>query len=123
MFLVAVAAIAAGTFGPVYLTEADHSVLLSTLASAPVGNTGLTLLPATGPDAGSRLRQATETASSASDGARYFGPPIVTETVGNISTRATNGQEYGSDLVSRTGVCRQLSFTSGHCPSSGGKWS
>ena len=58
MLLVAIAAIAAGTFGPLYLGEADRSVLLSTLRAAPAGNTGLTFLPSKTANADDRLLRA-----------------------------------------------------------------
>ena len=58
MLVVAIAAIAAGAFGPIYLSEADHSVLLSTLRAAPLGNIGLTLIPTPGQDGAGRLRAA-----------------------------------------------------------------
>jgi hypothetical protein len=121
MLVVAVGAIAAGTFGPVYLGEADHSVLLSTLAEAPVGNNGITLLPSRGPDARTRLLRVSDEAShlfgSPTFGGRaLLGSPIVTEDIGVTTTAPTNGQLYGSDLVARTDVCRHLSFGSGGCP-------
>ena len=113
MLVVAVGAIAAGTFGPVYLGEADHSVLLSTLAEAPVGNNGITLLPSRGPDARTRLLRVSDEAShlfgSPTFGGRaLLGSPIVTEDIGVTTTAPTNGQLYGSDLVARTDVCRHL---------------
>jgi hypothetical protein len=90
MLVVAVGAIAAGTFGPVYLGEADHSVLLSTLAEAPVGNNGITLLPSRGPDARTRLLRVSDEAShlfgSPTFGGRaLLGSPIVTEDIDDHS--------------------------------------
>ena len=118
MFLVAVAAIGAGTFGPIYLGEADHSVLLTTLTAAPVGNRGLTLLPGRGPDPRGRLAQAARAESPAFDGRTFFAPPIITEDLSVTTTSVSTGQAYGSDLVARTGVCADLTFTSGACPRS-----
>ena len=37
-----------------------------------------------------------------------------------MTTALTDGQTYGSELVSRTAVCRHLSFTAGHCPNTPG---
>ena len=118
MFLVAVAAIGAGTFGPIYLGEADHSVLLTTLAAVPVGNSGLTLLPTRGSEPRTRLEQAAGAESRAFDGKTFFARPIVTENVTVHTTSTTTGQNYGTDLVARTGVCAELTFTSGACPRS-----
>ena len=120
MLLVAIAAIAAGTFGPLYLSEADRSVLLSTLRAAPAGNTGLMFLPSGGPDAHHRLLRATGAVARAFGPRRLFGPTIVTEYLAVTTTSTTTGQGYGSELVARTGVCRHLFFTAGTCPTSGG---
>jgi hypothetical protein len=120
MFLVAVAAIGAGTFGPIYLGEADHSVLLTTLAAAPAGNSGLTLLPERGSGPRTRLQQAAAIESRAFDGQTFFARPIITENVSVTTTSTTTGQNYGADLVARTGVCAELAFTSGRCPRSAG---
>jgi hypothetical protein len=120
MLLVAVAAIAAGTFGPIYLREVDHSVLLSTLRAAPVGNSGLTLLPAHDQNGLDQLRRATDSVPRGTGGAADFGAPILTRDIGVTTTSLSTGQGYQSELVSRTGVCRHLSFVSGVCPTLAG---
>jgi hypothetical protein len=120
MVVVAIAAVAAGAFGPIYRGEADQSVLLSTLRAAPAGNDGLTLLPRAGPGAATRLVRASDAVSGAFGGRTLFGPAIVTEDLGVTTTSRTTGQHYGSDLVARSGVCRHLAFTTGGCPVSSG---
>jgi putative ABC transport system permease protein len=116
MLLVAIGAVAAGTFGPIYLNETDHSVLLSTLRSAPEGNSGITLLPSEARDPLDRLLRASAAVTPAFGGSNYFGAPIVTADLGVTTTATTNGQLYQSDLVARTGVCGHLQFASGGCP-------
>ncbi len=120
MVLVAIVAITAGTFGPVYLSEADHSVLLSTLRDAPAGNSGIELIASGTRDPRDRLIGATGAASRAFGAQRFFGPSIVTEDLSVTTTSTTTGQTYGSDLVARTDVCRHLSFSRGGCPVSAG---
>ncbi|MGH9018882.1 MAG: hypothetical protein ACRDY1_14115, partial [Acidimicrobiales bacterium] len=120
MFLVAVVAVTAASFGPLYLTAADHSVLLSSLRQADVGTTGLTLLPRSAPGAGDRLAQAVARSTDAFGAAGHFGPAILTEDVGASTTSHTTGQGYGTDLVARTGVCRSLVFVAGRCPTGPG---
>jgi hypothetical protein len=121
MVLVAVTAIAAGTFGPIYLSEADHSVLLSTLRAAPPGNDGLTLIPSSPAGSLAALLRASDAVPREPDGRAYFAAPIVTADLGvTATTSPTSNQAFQSDLVSRTGVCRHLSFTSGGCPLSTG---
>jgi hypothetical protein len=104
MLLVAIGAVAAGTFGPIYLNETDHSVLLSTLRSAPAANTGITLIPTQRRDPLERLLRASAAVTPAF-GATYFGAPIITADLGVTSASTSNGQLYQSDLVARTGVC------------------
>ena len=121
MVLVAIAAIAAGTFGPIYLSEADHSVLLSTLRAAPPGDDGLTLIPSGSANALDRLGRDIDAVPRGPGGSAYFAAPIVTADIGvTAATSPTSKLAYQSDLVSRTGVCRHLSFTSGGCPLSTG---
>jgi hypothetical protein len=115
MLLVAIGAVAAGTFGPIYLNETDHSVLLSTLRSAPAANTGITLIPTQRRDPLERLLRASAAVTPAF-GATYFGAPIITADLGVTSASTSNGQLYQSDLVARTGVCGHLQFASGGCP-------
>jgi putative ABC transport system permease protein len=118
MLLVAIGAIAAGTFGPIYLSETDHSVLLSTVRSAPEGNRGITLIPSRGRDPLERLLRASAAVTPAFGGPTYFGAPIITADLGVTTTATTDGQLYQSDLVARTGVCEHLQFASGGCPTS-----
>jgi hypothetical protein len=119
MLLVAVAGIAVGTFGPIYLHGADQSVLQSTLQAAPSGNVGLTLLPLNGAGATGRFGAAAGALPRPAGGPPWFGAPIVTTEleVSSVSrARDSSGQDYTSDLVARTGDCRHLTFSAGGCP-------
>jgi hypothetical protein len=116
MLAVAVAAVGAGAFGPIYLHSADQSVLDGVLASAPSGTTGITVEQATGTHTSvARLRAVARQVPQPTTGRPWFGPPIETDQAG-VTTVAGN-QPYGSELVSRTGVCRHLAIVSGHCAS------
>ena len=116
MVAVATVGIAAGTFGPLYLHGADQSVLQATLRSAPAGDTGLTLLADDDRVTAGQLYRAAGLAPRAPNGRALYGNPIVTvdRPVSTVSTR--DGQAYGADLISRTGICRDLSFAAGSCP-------
>jgi hypothetical protein len=119
MVVVATVGIAAGTFGPLYLHGADQSVLQATLRSAPAGDTGLTLLADDGRVTAGQLYRAAGLAPGAPNGQALYGNPIVTvdRPVSTVSTR--DGQAYGADLISHTGICRHLSFAAGSCPRGG----
>jgi putative ABC transport system permease protein len=119
MLVVAAAAIAVGTFGPIYLRGADQSVLQSTLSAAPEGDTGVTLLPRHGAGEAGQFGAASRAIPRPSGGSPWFGSPIVTLDVPASTTAvggAGRGQPYRTDLVARTGACRHLQFASGGCP-------
>lgn len=112
--VVAVAAVAAATAGPLYLAAADQSILSSALRSAPVQQTSLTVFgPAGLGPVG--LRGEVGTGPISPSGARWFLPPLLTEDVGLRLTGPSG--TFVSDLAWRTQICRHLRFVSGHCPS------
>lgn len=110
-------AVGIGAFGPIYLHSADQAILDQALASAPPGDTGLTLEPASATATAARLVGRAAAAPRPPGGRRWFGSPLVTEDVG-LSTES-GGQAYGASLVSRTGVCAHVAVT-GRCPRSPG---
>jgi hypothetical protein len=113
MFAVAVLGVAVGAFGPLYLHSADQSVLDGVLAATPPANEGLTLQAASGNGTPEQLTAAVPSIPRPASGRRWFGRPIETEEVG--FTTVTQGQEYVSDLVARSGVCAHLSILEGRC--------
>ena len=120
MFVVALLGVAVGAYGPLYLQGADRSVLDSSLAAAPVDRTGLTLTPESAGAGSRRLAQAALAVPRPPGGGTWFGAPIAEEDTGVTVTAAGSGQDYSSDLVSRTGACAHLELVAGHCPVSTG---
>ena len=96
MFAVAVFAVAAGAFGPMYLHSADQSILNGVLRDAPTGNTGLTFEANSGNGSPTRLLSA---AGSVPQSRRWFGNPISTDLAG--LTSVAGSQPFTASLVSR----------------------
>lgn len=115
MLVMAVAAMAIGAFGPIYLHSADQSILNSTLAAAPSGNLGLTLQPAHRTGSIYRLREAARNLPRPSVGRPWFGEGVTTNQVG--FTSVAYGLAYYSSLLSRSGVCAHLIMVAGKCSS------
>lgn len=118
MLVMAVAAVAIGTFGPIYLHSADRSVLNSALDHAPSGNLGLTLQPAHRTGSMHQLEAAADKILQPGGGRPWFGQRISTAEVGFTSVAA--GQKYYSSLVDRSGVCAHLVMVAGQCSSQAG---
>ena len=112
MLVIAVAAVATGAFGPIYLHSANQSVLNGALASAPPGNRGLTLEPVRGNES-PRLLRAAEQAPRPGGGTRWFGKGITTAEAG-FNTVAGN-ETYSAALMARSGVCAHLVLVTGSC--------
>lgn len=113
MLAVGALAVLVGALGPVYLHAADQSVLESTLGTAPVGNTGLTILGTRGGTSTRPLEAVAHAVPRSPGGSPWFGAPVSTLDVG-FSTLA-KGQAYASDLVSRSGSCAHLVVVRGRC--------
>ena len=116
LLAVAVMGIGAGTFGPVYLQGANQSIVQFTLRSAPPGDTGLTLLARSGAVTVNDIHRVAALAPHASNGDPLYGPLILTVDQPVTSLSLHNGQDYGADLISRTGICRHVVLVSGSCP-------
>jgi putative ABC transport system permease protein len=110
MFGVAVFAVGAGAFGPIYLHSADQTILNGVLREAPVGNTGLTFEAQSGNGSPAQLLAA---AASVPQHRRWFGHPISTDLAGLASVAGR--RPFTASLVSRSGVCAQLDIVAGHC--------
>jgi hypothetical protein len=121
LLAVAVMGIAAGTFGPVYLQGANRSIVQFTLRSAPAGDTGLTLLARSGAVTVNDIRRVAALAPHAPNGDSLYGPVILTVDRPVTSLSLHNGQDYGADLISRTGICRHVVLVSGSCPTGMGQ--
>lgn len=113
MLVMAVAAMAIGSFGPIYLHSADQSILNSTLAAAPSGNLGLTLQLAHRTGNIHRLEATARNFPRPGDGHPWFGEGIATNEVG--FTSVAHGQAYYSSLMYRSGVCAHLIMVVGTC--------
>jgi putative ABC transport system permease protein len=116
MLTVATVGIAAASFGPIFLRGADQSVLTSTLNAANSGNVGLTLLASNDRVTPNQLDQAADAVPAAPGGRAVFGSMIVTASAAIVIVDAGTRQPYSADLVSRTGMCRHLTFVTGSCP-------
>ena len=115
--VVATAAVAAATAGPLYLAAAQQDILYGTLAQASVQRTSLSVFGPAGM-AGPALLREMGPAPRGHGGLEWFRPPLVTQVVGaGVSFR---GRAVASDLVWRTAICAHLRFVSGTCPSAGG---
>lgn len=110
MFVVAVFAVGAGAFGPIYLNSANQSILNGVLRGAPVGNSGLTLQSKSGIGSPEGLLAAT---SQIPQRRKWFGTAITSELAG--LTLIAGNEAYGAALVSRTAVCDHLVIVSGVC--------
>lgn len=117
MLVIAIAAVATGAFGPMYLHSANQSVLNATLDSAPPGNRGLTLEPARGSGSPLLLRAA-DRVPRADGGTKWFGKGITTDEVG-FSTVAGN-ETYTAGLMARSGACAHLVLVAGSCSTQAG---
>ncbi len=115
MFAVAVFAVGAGAFGPIYLHGADQTILNGVLRDAPVGNTGLTFEAQSGNGSPTRLLTA---AASVPQGQKWFGNPISTDLAGLASV--PGHQAFTASVVSRSGVCAHLNIVAGHCAEQNG---
>jgi hypothetical protein len=119
--VVAVAAVAAATTGPIYLTAANQSVTFATLSTATPDVLGLTLLPPSGVLVSSpaSIEQAVARVPGASGPSLSdrYAPPIVTVDVSvNFFDPSTPTKTIGFDIDSRTGVCARLHLIAGRCP-------
>lgn len=140
MFAIALFAAAAGAFGPMYLHGTDQVVLNSTLGSAGVRSSGLTLVAVSGHGYPAPLVRALRSEPRPSGRGRWFGSPIVTQFAAFVtstptatSSTATHGgtiqparttftfvphsghRLYLGSLTSRTGVCAHLEIVGGKC--------
>lgn len=115
MFVVAVFAVGAGAFGPIYLNSANQSILNGVLKGAPVGDSGLTFEPKSGSPTPGALLSAT---AQIPQRRQWFGPAITTDLAG---VRLTAGNEtYVATFMARTGACGHLIFVAGHCATAPG---
>ncbi len=110
MFVVAMFAVGAGAFGPIYLNSAKQSILNGVLKSAPVGSSGLTFEPKSGNRSPEALLAAT---SQIPQRRNWFGGAIVTNLAG-VALTAGN-ESYVATLLARTATCDHLVIVSGHC--------
>jgi hypothetical protein len=113
MLAVAVLGVAVGAFGPLYLHDADQSVLDGVLVAGSPANEGLTLQAASGNGTPAQLGAAVAAIPRPASGGRWFGRPIETDEVG--ITAVSQGQTYASDLVARIGACVHLLIVEGRC--------
>lgn len=120
-FTVCVAAFAAAAVGPIFLAAADDSVLHSTLAAAPAGVAGLTIVSGGGDAAARRLTAAADAAPVGPGDSRWFGGPILTADLGVEESSSRPGDAFRADLLSRTGICARLRFAAGSCPNRPGE--
>jgi putative ABC transport system permease protein len=114
LFVLAAAAAVAAAVGPVYLSAADASVLVTTAAAAPDYVSGLSLVPLPGSQGNVTAELASAVAGSpavAGQG-RFFGTPIFTVDEGGMMGA------YTATLVSRSGACANVTIVSGSCPAS-----
>jgi putative ABC transport system permease protein len=118
MLAVATVGIAAGTFGPIYLGGADQSILQATLRGAFEANSGLSLLATSNNVALTAMDQAIAAVPRQPHGRALYRHAIFTADRPVTTLLAT--QPYAADLISRTGACGHLSFSSGHCPTGTG---
>jgi hypothetical protein len=112
LLLVSVAAVTAAAIGPIFLAAATESVVISTFASSKQFQTGIDIAPLSGTHPNTALfTSALSKAPQGPSGAPLFGAPIYTNDVGVVAGR------FAADVINRTGICSQLDFTSGSCPS------
>jgi len=116
MLTVATVGIAAASFGPVFLRGGDSSVLRSTLRAADASDVGLSLLAVNDHVTPKELHRAAMSVPRAPGGAAVYGSMIVTASVAIDPVAVGRTQPYVADLVSRTGMCRHLTFIVGSCP-------
>lgn len=118
--MVAVAAVAAATIGPIYLAAANQSVTFTTLEAAAPDALGLTLLPPGGQLVTSPVNM--ELAASEAPGGSglapsdRYGPPIVTVDSSAHFPDPASGTSVSVDIDFRTGACAELHLVAGHCP-------
>lgn len=111
--LTSAVAVGAAVLGPLYLRTAGDSVLRRAISSASVEDRGVTLGPPPGQAASLSQLQGGERLVRAAAG-RWFGSPITSVLSGvTIATRRSGAVR--SQLLSRTGICRQLHFVQGSC--------
>jgi putative ABC transport system permease protein len=116
MLTVATLGIAAASFGPIFLRGGDESVLQATLRAADPSNVGLSLLAVNDRVSPAQLRHAAQSVPAGPAGQGAYGSMIVTADA-SIETVAVGSTEtFRSDLIARTGMCRQLTLTTGSCP-------
>jgi hypothetical protein len=116
MFVVALLGVGVGAYGPLYFHGADQSVLDTSLAAAPLDQTGLTLTPGSAARGPGGLLAAARAAPGRPGGGRWFGTPIAEEDTGITVEAAGSGQDYTADLVARSGACAHLELVAGQCP-------
>jgi putative ABC transport system permease protein len=116
MLAVAAVGVAAGAFGPIYLSGADQSVLQSSLQGALPANIGLSLDALSNQVSIQQMQRAAAKAPTI-DGRRVYETPIITvDRPITLIAESDGHQAYGADLISRTGACDHLVFVSGTCP-------
>ncbi len=114
------AAVAAATAGPVYLSAADQSVLAHVIVPLGPESTGLVAneLPGHPVSEATFVRAFTQLAHSSSG--RYFERPIYTA-IASANLLAPSGTVVAvADVVSRSEDCAKLVFVAGQCPSKPG---
>ena len=116
--VVAVATVAAAVAGPTYLAAADQSVLQVRLLHEPPSELGYTISAASGVATASATRLeaiAAEIPGGSGPGKRY-GPALITmDLAANVYDRLTHLTDP-IDLLARSGVCQQIRFSAGACP-------
>lgn len=122
-FVVAVATLAAAVAGPTYLAAADQSVLQAQLASQTPPALGYTIAAAPGVASPSvaKLEVLASAIPGGSGPGRLYGSPLITSVVsGRLNDRLTETVDPIAFLA-RSGVCQQVSFAAGTCPTGPGE--
>ena len=115
-FVVALAAVAAATAGPIYLAAADQSVLAHVVVPPVPEATGLVINEQPGqPVSEPSFAKAVAVRARSSSGVEFFGRPILTA-VARAGIESSGSEVAVADLVSRSGECRELVFARGLCP-------
>ena len=112
LFAVAAIAVAAAAIGPMFLQSADISVLTSTSAAAPIGQTDILAISNGGAATMRKLASAAKDAEHLAGG--LLSTPIFTVDVG--AHFFVKSQEYEADILARSSICANLHFLDGSCP-------
>jgi len=108
-------AVGAAALGPLYLHTAGDSTIRSTVAAAPVEARGVTL--SSPPGQSGRLGQilaAERVVERTGASHHWYGAPITTVLTG-VGLLGPGASPLRSQLLSRSGICRVLSFRAGGC--------